>query len=119
MGIGDNAASVAFGTPAVMHGFRSLVLQDKDGEPAEAYSVASGLDYPSVGPEHAYLHAIGRAEYVGVTDEEALSAFRTLSLSEGIIPALEKRSRGRVCVEARKGAGQGKEYRRQSLRPRR
>ena len=108
MGIGDNAASVAFGTPAVLHGFRSLVLQDKDGEPAEAYSVASGLDYPSVGPEHAYLHAIGRAEYVGVTDEEALSAFRTLSLSEGIIPALESAHAVAYALKLAKELGRGK-----------
>lgn len=107
-GIGDNAASVAFGTPAVLHGFRSLVLQDKDGEPAEAYSVASGLDYPSVGPEHAYLHAIGRAEYVGVTDEEALSAFRTLSLSEGIIPALESAHAVAYALKLAKELGRGK-----------
>ena len=108
MGIGDNAASVAFGRPAVLHGFRSLVLQDKDGEPAEAYSVASGLDYPSVGPEHAYLHAIGRAEYVGVTDEEALSAFRTLSLSEGIIPALESAHAVAYALKLAKELGRGK-----------
>lgn len=107
-GIGDNAASVAFGTTAVLHGFRSLVLQDKDGEPAEAYSVASGLDYPSVGPEHAYLHAIGRAEYVGVTDEEALSAFRTLSLSEGIIPALESAHAVAYALKLAKELGRGK-----------
>ena len=87
--IGDNAASITFGKPAVLHGFKSLVLEDEKGEPAEAYSVASGLDYPSVGPEHAYLKDIGRVNYVTVTDEEALDAFRRLSVTEGIIPALE------------------------------
>ena len=87
--IGDNAASITFGKPAVLHGFKSLVLEDEKGEPAEAYSVASGLDYPSVGPEHAYLKDIGRVNYVTVTDEEALEAFRRLSVTEGIIPALE------------------------------
>lgn len=86
---GDNAASITFGKPAVMHGFKSLVLEDENGEPAEAYSVASGLDYPSVGLEHAYLKAIGRVSYVTVTDKEALAAFRKLSVTEGIIPALE------------------------------
>ena len=86
---GDNAASITFGKPAVMHGFKSLVLEDENGEPAEAYSVASGLDYPSVGPEHAYLKAIGRVSYVTVTDKEALAAFRKLSVTEGIIPALD------------------------------
>ena len=87
--IGDNAASITFGKPAVLHGFKSLVLEDEKGEPADAYSVASGLDYPSVGPEHAYLKDIGRVNYVTVTDEEALDAFRRLSVTEGIIPALE------------------------------
>ena len=86
---GDNAASITFGKPAVMHGFKSLVLEDENGEPAEAYCVASGLVYPSVGPEHAYLKAIGRVSYVTVTDKEALAAFRKLSVTEGIIPALE------------------------------
>lgn len=87
--MGEHAASINFGKPAVMQGFKSFVLQDKDGNPAPVYSIASGLDYPSVGPEHAYLHSIGRVKYVLVDDAECLNAFYTLSKAEGIIPALE------------------------------
>lgn len=72
-----------------MHGFNSIMLKDENGEPAPVYSVASGLDYPSVGPEHAYLRDIGRVCYDKVTDEEAVDAFFKLSRYEGIIPALE------------------------------
>ena len=75
--------------PGCIHGMKSRVLQTVDGQILEAHSIAAGLDYPSVGPEHAYLKDIGRATYVSVTDEEALSAFRQLCRSEGIIPALE------------------------------
>ncbi len=87
--LGDNAASIAFGREAVMHGFRSLIVLDDNDNPAPVYSIASGLDYPAVGPEHAYLHALGRVEYVLIDDKEALNAFYTLSKSDGIIPALE------------------------------
>ncbi len=87
--LGEHAASVNFGKEAVMHGFRSLVIQDEKGEPAPVYSIASGLDYPSVGPEHAYLNSIGRAQYVLIDDKECLNAFYTLSKTDGIIPALE------------------------------
>ncbi len=107
-GTGDNAASVTFGKPAVMHGFRSLVLEDEKGEPADAYSVASGLDYPSVGPEHAYLKAVGRVNYVTVTDEEALAAFRGLSVSEGIIPALESAHAVAYALKLARELGAGK-----------
>jgi len=87
--IGQNAASINFGKVGVLHGFKSYVLQNEDGSVADAYSVASGLDYPSVGPKHAYLHKIGRAEYEMVDDKEAVDAFYELSRSEGIVPALE------------------------------
>ena len=87
--LGDHAASMKFGTPGVMHGFNSIMLKDENGEPAPVYSIASGLDYPSVGPEHAYLRQLGRVQYEGVTDEEAVKAFFALSKYEGIIPALE------------------------------
>ena len=87
--LGDHAASMKHGTPGVMHGFRSIMLQDENGEPAPVYSIASGLDYPSVGPEHAYLRDLGRVKYESVTDEEAVHAFYALSRCEGIIPALE------------------------------
>ena len=87
--LGDHAASMKYGTPGVMHGFNSIMLKDANGEPAPVYSIASGLDYPSVGPEHAYLHDLGRVSYETVSDEEAVEAFFLLSKYEGIIPALE------------------------------
>src|SRR4051812_8580594 len=83
------AASLGTGRPAVLHGARSSVLADEDGQIADAHSISAGLDYPGVGPEHAFLRDSGRAAYVGATDEEALAAFRDLARSEGIIPALE------------------------------
>ncbi|MBR6535214.1 MAG: tryptophan synthase subunit beta [Clostridia bacterium] len=88
-GYGDHAASMSYGTPGIMHGFNSIMLKDDAGDPAPVYSIASGLDYPSVGPEHAYLHDCGRVQYVTATDEEAVKAFFALSKYEGIIPALE------------------------------
>ena len=87
--LGDHAATLAFGTPKVFQGFRSYVLTDAAGEPAPVYSISAGLDYPGVGPEHAWLKDVGRARYERVTDEEALAAFRTLCRREGILPALE------------------------------
>ena len=87
--LGDHAASMKYGTPGVMHGFNSIMLKDDKGEPAPVYSIASGLDYPSVGPEHAYLPDLGRVSYETVSDEEAVEAFFLLSKYEGIIPALE------------------------------
>ena len=87
--IGNNAATITFGKEQVLHGFNSLVLQNQDGTPATAYSIASGLDYPGVGPEHAFLHEVGRVQYESVTDDEAAEAFFMLSKLEGIIPAIE------------------------------
>ena len=86
---GKHAASISAGTPGVLHGNRTYLLQDDNGQIIETHSVSAGLDYPGVGPEHAYLHDIGRAEYVGITDDEALTAFHRLCRTEGIIPALE------------------------------
>ena len=86
---GEHAASITYGSEGVMHGFNSIMLKDKNGDPDLVYSVASGLDYPSVGPEHAFLHDLGRVKYDSATDAEALEAFFTLSRLEGIIPALE------------------------------
>jgi tryptophan synthase beta chain len=83
------AASLGDGRPAVLHGARSRVLADDDGQVLDAHSISAGLDYPGVGPEHAFLRETGRAEYVRATDEEALAAFRRLAETEGIIPALE------------------------------
>ena len=87
--IGENAASITYGKDGVIHGFKCKLLQDDNGNVANAYSIASGLDYPGVGPKHCYLNQIGRANYVCVTDKEALDAFFELSRVEGIIPALE------------------------------
>jgi len=86
---GKHAATMTYGMPGVIHGFRSYLLQNETGEPAEVYSIASGLDYPGVGPEHAFMKDSGRIQYVTASDEECLDAFYTLSRSEGIIPALE------------------------------
>ncbi|PAL14530.1 tryptophan synthase subunit beta [Peribacillus simplex] len=83
------APSISQGVPAVLHGFKSLTLVDEQGEPRPTFSIAAGLDYPSVGPEHSFLKDSGRAEYVTVKGEEALEAFQVLSKTEGIIPALE------------------------------
>lgn len=86
---GDHAASLCLGEPGIMHGFNSYMLKDEKGDPAPVYSISAGLDYPSVGPEHAHLKDLGRAEYVYASDKEAVNAFFTLSQMEGIIPALE------------------------------
>jgi tryptophan synthase beta chain len=86
---GKHAASISAGSPGVLHGNRTYLLQDDNGQIIETHSVSAGLDYPGVGPEHAYLHDIGRAEYVSITDDEALAAFHHLCRAEGIIPALE------------------------------
>ena len=86
---GLHAATISGGTPGVLHGTRSYVLQDKDGQTIESHSISAGLDYPGVGPEHAYLNDIGRAEYRPVTDDQAMFAFSLLCKSEGIIPAIE------------------------------
>ena len=86
---GKHAASLSAGSPGVLHGNRTYLLQDANGQITETHSISAGLDYPGVGPEHAYLKDIGRAEYVGITDDEALTAFHRLCRTEGIIPALE------------------------------
>jgi tryptophan synthase beta chain len=86
---GKHAATLTAGSPGVLHGNRTYLLQDADGQIIETHSISAGLDYPGVGPEHAHLKDIGRAEYVGITDAEALSAFHRLCRTEGIIPALE------------------------------
>jgi len=86
---GKHAASLSAGSPGVLHGNRTYLLQDENGQIMETHSISAGLDYPGVGPEHAYLKDLGRAEYVGITDDEALVAFHRLCRTEGIIPALE------------------------------
>ena len=86
---GKHAASLMGGTPGVLHGNRTYLLQDGDGQIADAHSISAGLDYPGIGPEHAWLHEQGRIEYVAVTDQQALDAFHNCCRTEGIIPALE------------------------------
>jgi tryptophan synthase beta chain len=86
---GEHAAALSRGRPGVLHGNRTYLLQDGDGQITEAHSISAGLDYPGVGPEHSWLHELGRVQYVGVTDDEALAAFQLCSRLEGIIPALE------------------------------
>lgn len=89
MKYGEHAATLSLGEPGIIHGFKTYVLNDEKGEPAEVYSIASGLDYPGVGPEHASLKDRGRVRYVSVSDRETMDAFSLLSEKEGIIPALE------------------------------
>lgn len=86
---GKHASTITGGSPGVLHGNRTYVLQDEDGQTIESHSISAGLDYPGVGPEHAYLHDIGRAEYRSITDAEAMEAFSILSKTEGILPAIE------------------------------
>jgi tryptophan synthase beta chain len=86
---GEHAASLSGGRPGVLHGNRTYLLQDEDGQIQEAHSISAGLDYPGIGPEHSWLHDIGRVEYAAATDAEALQAFQLCTRTEGIIPALE------------------------------
>ncbi len=86
---GEHAASLSRGRPGVLHGNRTYLLQNEDGQILEAHSISAGLDYPGIGPEHSWLHDIGRVEYVSITDDEALTAFQLCTRTEGIIPALE------------------------------
>ena len=86
---GKHGATINNGTVGILHGARSYLMRNSDGQVEESYSISAGLDYPGVGPQHAHLHASGRASYVGITDAEALEAFQLLSQKEGIIPALE------------------------------
>lgn len=103
---GLHAATLTYGTEGVLHGFKSLLLQDENGAPAPVYSIASGLDYPGVGPAHAYLKEIGRVAYQTITDAEALDMFFELSKTEGIIPALESAhavAYGKKLAQGKKG----------------
>ena len=84
-----HAATITRGRPGVLHGARSYMLQDEDGQTIESHSISAGLDYPGVGPEHSWLNDIGRANYLPITDDEAMEALRLLSRTEGIIPAIE------------------------------
>jgi tryptophan synthase beta chain len=105
---GKHGASVSRGVPGVLHGSRSLFLQDEAGQILEAHSISAGLDYPGVGPEHAALSAVGRAEYVSADDDTALAGFELLSVTEGIMPALEPaHAIGWLAREAGRAVPQG------------
>ncbi|NMA06491.1 MAG: tryptophan synthase subunit beta [Ruminococcaceae bacterium] len=106
-GMGDHAASLTYGEEGIMHGFNSIMLKDENGEPAPVYSVASGLDYPSSGPEHALLHDLGRVKYDVIGDEETIDAFFELSRMEGIIPALESAHAVAYGIKLAKTMGKG------------
>jgi tryptophan synthase beta chain len=105
--LGDHAASLTYGEEGIMHGFNSIMLKDANGEPAPVYSVASGLDYPSSGPEHAFLMDLGRVKYDVIGDEETIDAFFTLSRMEGIIPALESAHAVAYAMKLAKEMGKG------------
>ena len=116
--LGDHAARFAGGRPGVLHGSYSYLLQDDDGQISLTHSISAGLDYASVGPEHALLRELGRAEYVSVSDKQALEAASRLSRAEGLIPALESAHAVAEAIRLAPGR-QGRNLRRQSLRPRR
>ncbi len=105
--LGDHAASLKYGTEGIMHGFNSIMLKDENGDPAPVYSVASGLDYPSSGPEHAFLQEIGIVKYDVVDDEETIDAFFKLSRMEGIIPAIESAHAVAYGIKLAKQMGTG------------
>ena len=105
--LGDHAASLQYGTEGVMHGFNSIMLKDENGDPAPVYSVASGLDYPSSGPEHAFLHELGRVKYDVINDDDTIDAFFELSRMEGIIPAIESAHAVAYGIQLAKKMGTG------------
>jgi tryptophan synthase beta chain len=104
---GRHASTIVGGAVGVLHGARSYIMQDDDGQTIESHSISAGLDYPSVGPEHAYLADIGRAEYRSVTDVEAMDAFKLLCETEGIIPAIETAHALAGAIEIGKELGEG------------
>jgi tryptophan synthase beta chain len=105
--LGDHAASLQYGTEGIMHGFNSIMLKDENGDPAPVYSVASGLDYPSSGPEHAFLHELGRVKYDVIGDDDTIDAFFELSRMEGIIPAIESAHAVAYGIKLAKKMGTG------------
>ena len=105
--MGDHAASLSYGEEGIMHGFNSIMLKDENGDPAPVYSVSSGLDYPSSGPEHAFLHDLGRVKYDAVNDDETIDAFFELSRMEGIIPAIESSHAVAYGMKLAKTMGKG------------
>src|SRR3546814_3783670 len=105
---GQHAASLTGGRPGVLHGNRTFLLQDDDGQIIEAHSISAGLDYPGIGPEHSWLHDIGRVKYMPCTDAEALASFQTLCRLEGIIPALESAHALAVAEQVAPAVGKDK-----------
>ncbi|QEN06200.1 tryptophan synthase subunit beta [Thiospirochaeta perfilievii] len=105
---GDHAATLTLGKPGIIHGFKCYLLQDENGDPGKVYSVASGLDYPGVGPQHSYLKDINRVNYDYINDDEAIDAFFTLSRLEGIIPAIESSHAVAYAIKLAKKEGKGK-----------
>ena len=105
---GDHAAPLSFGSPGVLHGSLSYVLQDEFGQTADVHSCSAGLDYPGVGPEHSYWKDTGRIEYTSATDAQALAAFQTLARNEGIIPALESSHAVHAALDIAKGLSRDK-----------
>jgi len=105
--LGDHAATLQYGTEGIMHGFNTIMLKDENGEPAPVYSVASGLDYPASGPEHAFLHTLGRVKYDVIGDDETIDAFFKLSRLEGIIPAIESAHAVAYAMQLAKKMGRG------------
>ncbi len=105
--LGDHAASLTYGEEGIMHGFNSIMLKDENGAPAPVYSAASGLDYPSSGPEHAFLHDLGRVKYDVVDDDDTIDAFFELSRLEGIIPAIESAHAVAYGIKLAKQMGKG------------
>jgi tryptophan synthase beta chain len=104
---GRHAATISAGSIGVLHGTRSYVLQDENGQTIESHSISAGLDYPGVGPEHAYLHDIGRAQYRAINDDQAMNAFALLTKTEGIIPAIESAHALAGAIEVGKERGPG------------
>jgi len=102
-----HAAALGGGRPGVLHGNRTYLLQDADGQITEAHSISAGLDYPGIGPEHAWLHDVGRVRYLAATDDEALEAFKLCARLEGIVPALESAHAlarlPQICAEVGRG----------------
>ncbi len=115
----QHAASLAGGFPGILHGNKTYLLQDEDGQITEAHSISAGLDYPGIGPEHAWLKETGRVEYTSVTDDEALDAFQLLCRTEGIIPALEPSHAIAAIVKRAREMPRGRDHPRQPVRPRR
>ena len=114
-----HAASIAGGRPGVLHGNRTYLLQDADGQITEAHSISAGLDYPGIGPEHAWLHDMGRVTYLSATDDEALAAFQLCCRLEGIIPALEPAHALAQVVGTRAQKAEGPPDGDEHVRPRR